>query len=126
MKYQPKFYAQAFAELAGKKLSPAEEKHIVNNLLQAVKRNGDERQLPKILAAAEKLLREKDGRRKVVLESARPLHSATRKDLSEFLLSNDVVEEKINPALVAGVKVIVNDETQLDFSLASKLKKLFA
>ncbi len=126
MKYQPKFYAQVFAELAAKKLSSTEEKKLLNNLLQTVKRNGDERQLPKILEAAEKLLREKEGRRKVVLQSARPLRGAVRNNLSKFLRKNDVVEEKTNPALVAGVKIVVNDETQLDFSLASKLKKLFA
>lgn len=126
MKYQPKFYAQAFAELAAKKLAPAEEKNILSNLLRTVRRNGDERQLPKILEAAERLLREKEGRRKVVLESARPLHKGARDSLSRFLRKDDVVEEKENTALVAGVKIIVNDETQLDFSLASKLKKLFA
>lgn len=39
--------------------------------------------------------------------------------------NGDIVEEKINPILVAGLKVIVNGERQLDMSLAHKLNNIF-
>jgi F0F1-type ATP synthase delta subunit len=38
---------------------------------------------------------------------------------------HDVVEEEIDPSLVAGMKVVVNDERVFDGSLKAKLDKLF-
>ena len=37
----------------------------------------------------------------------------------------DVVEEKINPDLVAGIKITANDEMQFDASLKRKLDDVF-
>ena len=41
-----------------------------------------------------------------------------------FIKKGDIVQEKINPALVAGVKIIVDGNRQLDLSLLSKLNKI--
>ena len=97
----------------------------MKNLLQTVERNGDRRLLPQILAATERILREQEGLRKVTVESARPLKDA-RAQLKGFLEKHDILEEKVDPAIVAGIKVTVNDERQFDGSLATKLNSLFA
>ena len=36
-----------------------------------------------------------------------------------------MVKEKINPELIAGIKVMINNNKQLDFSLKNKLDNIF-
>lgn len=122
MRYAPELYAKALAAVAHGNLAPAKEREIVKNFLTLVRANGDGGKLPKIVEAAEKLLRAKTGRRRVVIESARPLGILLKK----FSAGADAVEEKIDPALIAGVRITVNDELQYDGSLRHKLDTLFS
>ena len=63
----------------------------------------------------------KSGNKKIVLEMARQ----NKVILKSVIKKNDVVEEKINPELIAGIKIIIDNERQLDFSLKNKLDKIF-
>lgn len=125
MKYQPKIYAAALADIAGGKISPETERAVVKKFLELVRKNGDESSLPKIVAVAEKMIRARNGVRKIVLESARPVSPVQKKSLLKMAQDKDLVEEKINPDLIAGVKVTVDEERQLDFSLRRKIDRLF-
>jgi F0F1-type ATP synthase delta subunit len=81
--------------------------------------------LKKIYEQAEKIIREKTGKRKLVVEVARKakgLDAAVRK----IAKKSDIVEEKINPDLIAGIKITINDEMQFDGSMSRKIKKLFS
>jgi len=110
-------YAQALVmALAGKKTG------VFERFLKALERNGDTKKLKQIAALVEKMLLEKSGNKNVVVETARP---APKNSLKGFIKGGDVVQEKINPALVAGIKIIVNGEKQLDFSLQKKLNEIF-
>ena len=126
MKYSVHTYAQAFVEAleehadAKKGISEAA---LGKNFLELVRRNGDEVHLPNILEEASRLVRGKDGSRQVMVESARALTSAQKSYLKHFMKPNDVVVEKIDPELIAGVKITVNDEMQFDGSLKHKLNK---
>lgn len=126
MKYSPSLYARAFAEVAVKPLSAAEEKRAIENFLAFIRKNGDWGAIGKILATTEKILREKTGRRKFVFETARPLGKLLERLRKELTKSHDVVEEKLNPSLIAGVKITMNDEIEFDGSLQHKLDKLFS
>jgi F0F1-type ATP synthase delta subunit len=126
MKTSPKNYARAFAEVVSGDLSAAEEKKFIKNFTALVEKNGDASKWSKILMEAERMIREKTGQRKIVLESARPLTAKLRKELNHIVRKDDVVEEKVDAALVAGVRVLINDEEQFDASLARKLQKMFA
>jgi F0F1-type ATP synthase delta subunit len=44
--------------------------------------------------------------------------------LKEFAKEGDVVREKINHELIAGIKIIINDSRQFDASMQSKLQKI--
>ncbi|MDZ7343977.1 MAG: F0F1 ATP synthase subunit delta [candidate division KSB1 bacterium] len=122
MKHPTRFYAQALAAVLAEK--PQAEKKIIRNFLQLLQKNGEEHKLKHVLKAAEKLFLQKEGRRKVVLESARPLSEKHKKLLTKVLKPGDVVEEKVSPELVAGVRIAVNDELQLDATLQRKLRKM--
>jgi len=45
--------------------------------------------------------------------------------LKQFVKEGDIVKEKINRELIAGVKVIVDGERQLDYSMQDKLQSIF-
>lgn len=125
MKRDYKSYAKALAEVALKDLSPTASKHAMENFLAVVKKNGDGAILAKIIAHAEALYMKKGDRRSVVVESARPLSKSAHADVMKHLEKKDVVEEKVNPALIAGVRITVNGERELDMSFATKVNQLF-
>jgi len=126
MRYSPSLYARAFAEVAAKPLSAAEEKRAIENFIQLIKKSGDWGSIDKIIATTEKLTRQKIGVRKFVFETARPLGKMLERLHKELTKPTDVIEEKVNPSLVAGVKITVDDEREWDGSLAQKLEKLFS
>lgn len=125
MKYDPRNYGQALAAVAAGRLSSEKEKEILRNFIKAVMDRGGIRQWPKILAASEKALREKEGLRKVFVESARPINDV-RSKLSGFIQKEDIIEEKVDPEIVAGIKITLDDNRQFDGSLSKKLNTLFA
>jgi F0F1-type ATP synthase delta subunit len=127
MKYAPHVYAKALVEVlsvpkgSGNKLTDAE---IAKNFLALVQRNGDESHLKKILEEASRFARGKSGVRKVTIESARALVPSQKKMVERFVKPGDVVEERIDPELIAGIKIILNDEMQFDGSLKNKLNRV--
>ena len=125
MKYDARLYAKALAAALGEKHSPAKEKQFVENLLSLLLKNGDMGQAKKVLREAGKLVRRADGIRKVNIESARPMGAKTFDRIKGSFKKTDVFEEGIRPELVAGVRLLIDDELELDGSLARKLQKLF-
>lgn len=89
-----------------------------------VERNGDGRQWDAILVDVEKSLCARDNRRRILIETARPIQDIKQK-LSNFFKENDVVREAIVPELLGGVRISINDEEQFDSSLERKIKRLF-
>lgn len=122
MKYKARDCATALADLMLEKKTPAQEKKLTAAFLAFLIKNGDVYKAKEIMELAETLFIQKTGRRKVIMETARRLDKKTF--LKSFLQSGDIVQEKINKDLIAGVKIIINDR-QLDFSLAAKLQHIF-
>jgi len=127
MKYPARIYAKALAEVIAdaRQRSPAEQDVIVRNFIALVRKNGDEPHIRKLTEEAARMARGKSGVRKVTIASARPLGAAQKGVVQKFVKAGDIVEEAIDPELVAGVKIILNDELQFDGSLKGKLDKLF-
>jgi len=117
-------YAKALAEVI-LSAKPTESDRIVKNFLALMERNGDAAHMEKVLEEAARFARGKSGVRKVVLQFARTPSAAQRKEAGALMRNGDVVVEAIDPALVAGMRVVVDDEHQLDGSLKGKLDKLF-
>ena len=128
MKYPAHIYAKALAEVivdSSKKGHEKDSATIVKNFLELVRRNGDEMHLRKILEEAARFARGAAGIRKISVESARKLSAVQEQEVKRFLKADDVVERVIDPALIAGVRLVVNDEMQFDGSLRGKLDKVF-
>lgn len=138
MKYKSQIYAKALADLMmDEKLN---DKKIADNFLKLLGKNKDLKNAKKIVELAQIYYLAKKGNKKILLEMARPLAAtpvakgnlgAARKTKAENILkflfkTGDIIEEKINPEVIAGIKIIVNNEKQLDFSLRRKLDKIFS
>lgn len=116
-------YAKALAEVLSKKRSVNEEKKIVQNFLLLLEKRGGMSNAKVIVSQAEMMMLKNKGNKKITLETARKIE--LKKMIKGLVKTGDTVEEKINPSLVAGIKVIVDGEQQLDFSLAKKLNEIF-
>src|SRR5882672_82795 len=124
MKHSSHMYAKALAEVVAF-AKPLDGTKIVKNFLALIRKNGDEAHLGKIVEEAARLARARKGIRKVSVESARPLTAAQEKIVAKFLKADDVVDHKIDLSLIAGVRLVLNDEMQFDGSLRGKLDQVF-
>lgn len=121
-KIKSKIYAKALSESVLKAKSE-QEKKIAENFLRVIKLNGDEQKTKEIIFLTEDLLLKKSGNKKIILETARKTDS--KKLAAAMAKKGDVIQEKISPELIAGVKITINGEKQLDFSLSNKLNGIF-
>lgn len=117
-----KLYARALAEVV---LNKKENKKSVENFLALVKKNGLERKLKEIVELAENIILAKQGKNKITFLTARKVTPSQTKLLESIVKKGDIIKEKINPELIAGVKVVINENRQLDMSMANKLSKIF-
>jgi F0F1-type ATP synthase delta subunit len=123
MKYPAHIYAKA---LAGAITAPgARAEAIAKNFMALLAKNGDEGHAKKILEEAARFARGQEGIHKIVLESARPLTAKQKKELTQFVKPSDVIQERVNPELVAGMRIFIDDEREFDSSLKGKLDTIF-
>ena len=123
-----KIYARALAEVLSKPAfaeASAGEERIVNNFVKILVGAGCEKKAAEILNLAEDLLLAKQGKRKITFETARKITGGQKKLLENFVKKGDKVQEKINPELIAGIKIIINDSKQFDASMQRKLQNIF-
>lgn len=124
MKYPAETYARALAE-ALVKTSDKEKGNVIRRFSTLLRKTGDIARAGKIIRAFEKLTVKKGGGRWVEVEFARPLDVKLASKIGKSFAAKDRIEETINPALIAGVRVTIDGGQELDNSLARKLKKLF-
>ena len=124
MKYPINSYAKALAEAILSK--DGNSKQIEKNFIAVLRKNGDESHAWKIIKESEIVLRKKDGTKKIVLRSARPLKKSPKDILGEMLGPEDVCEVAVSPDLRAGMTITVNDDLRFDGSLKGKIDKIFS
>lgn len=125
MKYKAKDYAKALVDLILQKGKPAEDKKILDNFLKILEKNGDIKKAKEITALAESIYFKKTGKKKIIIETARKIDQSQRNLLRSLEKEGDITEEKINKELIAGIKIIINNEKQFDASMQRKLQKIF-
>lgn len=120
MKYSINNYVSAFTE-AVKKVS---QETAVEGFIMLLKKTGDIKYSKKIIEAVHKKIINEKGGRWVNVETAR--ESALNKEIfKNKFAEKDHVGFKINPELVAGIRITVDGQEELDNSLEHKLKILF-
>jgi F0F1-type ATP synthase delta subunit len=124
-----KLYAKALAEVLLEESASAKavawQGKVINNFMKLLVKDGYEKKAKEILSLAEDFLLEKQGKRKITFQTARKITTGQKKILQSFAKEGDIVKEEINFELIAGVKIIINNNKQFDASLNGKLQKIF-
>ena len=121
----PSLYAKSFVEAAEGKRG-GELEAAVERFLAIVHRNGDGKKLKNIFEECEKAARQRQGRSLLTIEAARKLPEHSLASLKKtFATAKTDVEESVNPELVAGVRLTMDGERQLDGSLLHVLNEIF-
>jgi len=123
MRYPAKIYARALADF----LQQPEEKDakLADNFLKLLTRNNDLKKTDAILSIARKIYLKRTGNKYIVFETARKMSPKNENLLMSLAKKGDIVEEKISPEIIAGIKVVIDNEKQFDASVIKKIKKLF-
>jgi len=117
-----KLYAKALAESLLTK--GVDQQKVAKNFVKLLVKERLEGKAREILEIAESLLLQKQGKKRIVFETARKTTAGQKKILESIAKKGDIVKEKINPQLIAGVKIIINGSQQFDASLQSKLSNI--
>jgi F0F1-type ATP synthase delta subunit len=123
VKYRVKDYAKSLAGLLSEEKIP--DKKLTVGFIKLLERQGDLNKAKQIIKQAEFLLAKKQGKKSVVFETARKITESQKKSLAKFVDKGDIIKEKVNSELIAGVKIIMDGEEQLDMSLQKKLQDIF-
>lgn len=113
MKYSPKQYAAAFLE-ATKDKAVNKEKQVIKNFLNLIFKNGDWQYRRAILSEVEKSFLAKAGIRRVRIESPDPVQAGLKREVKNILDSDIIFSEKIDANLLAGLKILIDDELLID------------
>lgn len=120
MKYATNNYVIAFTEIVTKVL----QEKAVEGFVKLLKKTGDIKHSKKIIEAVHKKLVNEKGGKWVNVEVARE-SALEREKLKHNFSNKDYVDFKINPELVAGIRITVDGDEELNNSLQNKLNKLF-
>ena len=102
-----------------------EQQRLQRQFLVLVGQKGDSRRLGLILKEVEKQDLREQGLKKVLVETPDPITPQIKKGIREVLGKDILIQEKINPELIAGIKILINDEILVDASAKTQLRKLF-
>lgn len=124
MKYPASLYARAFTDVLAS-THDGEHKSVVRKFAEILAKNGDLEHSEKILKEVMKILVKKEGGRFVEIEIARKNFAVEDKLISAFS-KKDYVEISVKKELLAGSRILINSEKELDFSFQKKLRQLFS
>ncbi len=115
MIYRPGQYAEAlFAALEGK--TDTEQKKIVKRFAEMLIRDHAAAKFSAICMAYEKLQQKKQGIHSVRLETVAPATEKLKNEIHAILGKEINFEEVVNPHLLGGVKILVDNEILIDAS----------
>ncbi len=125
MKYRPEQYAEAlYGTLEGK--SPAEQKELIQRFSLILRKNKDSAKIPLILTHFEKKYTEANGLTKIHLESAHPITPLVKAEVEKVLGNKAFIKESVNPNLLAGIRILLDDSVFIDSSALHHINNLFA
>ncbi|MDO8493254.1 MAG: F0F1 ATP synthase subunit delta [bacterium] len=125
MRYSPALYAKSLFEVLDGAKSD-EYDLILQNFKQTIEKYGDLSRINSIIEFFEGLVVTSSGGRMIEIETAREIPDAEQSQLAKLFKQGDIIKKSIDPSLVAGVRVEIDGEVELDYSLARKFRNMFA
>lgn len=124
MKCTSKQYAAALREtLEGK--TGRERKEILRRLVKVLLKNRDFSKRAAVLKEYERQCLRAQDVKKIILDSAAPVPQKLKHEIQKILGGKLSFSERIDPVLLAGIKILVNDEIMIDASGRGRIKHLF-
>lgn len=125
MIHTPVQYAQALVvALRGK--TERQRKQIAGHLFRRLLRARALKHLDRILAEATRMERREKGAVLADIRSAAPLGARPRRAIKQALGRKSAVTETTDPRLLAGVRILINEETLIDATALRRLTTLFS
>lgn len=124
MRFSPRDYAQAFRKTV-LPAPAAERPYRTRRFLAAVRKHGGFSRIGEVVRMIEASAVAERGARWIELEFARPMDDKVISRFRALFSPRDRMNIRINPALVAGVRITMDGETEFDHTLKRKLDKLF-
>lgn len=125
MRYAIRQYAEALLGALENK-SGRGRSETIRRFLFVMRKNKDWSKLGRILREVERQSLRRQGMQKIEVESAAPLSNELRKEIEKILGKKLVLEERIRPEFLAGVKILIDDEILIDASAKRGLDLLFS
>lgn len=120
MKYSIHQYAEALL-LALEDKNKQERREVTGRFLEVLREKRDWAKLAQIIKTLELLYLKKAGFHKIVLESAAPAGAKIKSEVKKILGEKIVIEEKVCPELMAGIRILVDGELFIDASAKRSL-----
>lgn len=125
MRYSIRQYAEALL-LALEDKNKQERREVIGRFLAVLRKKRDGAKLARIIKTLELLYLKKTGFHKIVLESASPPVLKIKTEVEKILGKKIFFEERINPELLAGIRILVDEELFIDASAKRRLDTLFS
>lgn len=123
MKYSPIIFAKAFSDVLPK--TPKDDQPaLLKRFALVLEKYGVMKDAAKILQEIKKIIAKRDGVSLIKIETARSLDRELTHKIKFNFDKNSDFTMKINEDLIAGVKIIIDDELSIDNSLQRRLKCL--
>lgn len=123
MKFTAKQYATALYESLTE-AKPSAQDAVIKSFAAILAKNYDKSLLSRIIAQFKKLERTRGGSHEVVVTSARPLEKSVIKDIAARVGTKSPIKEVIDPTVLGGMKVLINDETVIDGTYRTRIARL--
>lgn len=124
MRYTTGQYASALTEALAD-ASAATRPQMIRRFMQMLRKNRDTRRLAAIMRKMEKQSLADQGMQKVAVASASPLAPEIKKEIAAGLDKKPLWEETVDPAMLAGIRILIDDELLIDASARRRLDRMF-
>ncbi|MFY9463249.1 MAG: F0F1 ATP synthase subunit delta [Candidatus Sungiibacteriota bacterium] len=98
---------------------------IIRRFLALLRKNKDMRRLGAIMRKVEKQSLADQGLYKIAVSSVSPLTEKTKNEIEKSLAKKLLWEETIDPALLGGIRILIDDELLIDASARHRLDRMF-
>ena len=122
-RFTAKQYATALFESLSE-AKPSEQEMVLKSFAAILARNYDRSLFAKIAMQLKKLERSKAGAHDVVVTSARALAPSVLQQIGEKVGKNSRIREVIDPWVLGGMKVLINDELVIDGTLKTRIARM--
>ncbi|MBI2610089.1 F0F1 ATP synthase subunit delta [Candidatus Giovannonibacteria bacterium] len=123
MRYTPEIYATALNQVLKEDMHNADE--LLKRFKETLQKNGDANGAEKIIEAFKRIKVQEEGGKFIRVEVARKEALGNARSFAKFASKKDLIDYKINPRLVAGTRIQIDSELELDNSFERKVRKLF-